>query len=180
MFDTLTTEQKRQELLKAYLQARPQTAQVCSSPIVRRRPGTIAPLSLTQEELWRREQVPEIAPLYNECVRLRMIGPLDVVSLERSLNEVVRRHEIWRTTFETRAGEPIQIVQPAAPLRWRLLDLRELRQADRETQAAALVSQDTRRRFALQSEPPLRATLVRMGDEEHWLFLVAHLMLLDG
>jgi Condensation domain len=181
MFDTLLTEQKRQELLKAYLQARPQTAQQCPSPIARRRPGTITPLSLTQEELWRREmQASEIAPLYNECVTLRMIGTLDIVSLERSLSEVVRRHEIWRTTFETRAGEPVQIVQPSAPLHLRIVDLCEFPEAEREAQAVALVSQDTCRRFALQSEPPIRATLVRMGAEEHRLFLVAHLMVLDG
>jgi hypothetical protein len=136
---------------------------------------------LTQEELWRREmQVPGIAPLYNECVMLRMIGPLDLVSLERSLNEIVRRQEIWRTTFETRAGEPVQIVQPTAPLHLHVVDLRELPEPDRGAQAVALISQDTHRRFAMQSEPPLRATLVRMDAEQHWLFLVVHLMLLDG
>jgi hypothetical protein len=181
MFDTVLAEQKRQELLKAYLQAHPQTAQHCPSPIVRRSPGAIAPLSLMQEQLWRREtQNPEIAPLYNECVMLRMIGPLDRVALERGLSEIVRRHEIWRTTFETRAGEPVQIVQPAAPLHLRSIDLRDLPEADREAQAIALIGQDARRRFALESEPPLRPTLIRMGEEEHRLFLVAHLMLLDG
>jgi surfactin family lipopeptide synthetase A len=181
MFDTLLTEQKRQQLLKAYLQARPQSTGSGPSPIGRRSPGTLAQLSLTQEELWRREtQVPEIAPLYNECVMLRMIGPLDLVALERSLSEVIRRHEIWRTSFETRAGQPVQIVQPAAPLHLRVVDLREFPEADREAQAILLVSQDTRRRFALQSEPLLRPTLVRMGEEEYRLFLVAHLLLLDG
>jgi hypothetical protein len=181
MFDTLLTEQKRQQLLKAYLQARPPGARNCPSPIGRRSPGTIAPLSLTQEELWRREtHVPEIAPLYNECVMLRMIGPLDLVAFERSLSEVIRRHEIWRTSFETRAGQPVQIVQAAAPLPVRMVDLREFPEADRLGQAIALVSQDTRRRFALQSEPLLRVTLVRIGEEEYRLFLVAHLLLLDG
>src|SRR5260370_27222067 len=85
--------------------------------IGRRTPGSIAPLSAAQEELYRRElRVPNIPPLYNECVNLRMLGPLDVVALERAFNEIIKRQEAWRTTFETEAGQPAQIVHPFMPL----------------------------------------------------------------
>src|SRR2546422_163622 len=75
--------------------------------IGRRPPGSIAPLSVSQEELYRHElEVAGAPPLYNECVTLRMLGPLDVSALERSFKEIIKRHEAWRTTFETNAGQP--------------------------------------------------------------------------
>lgn len=187
MAQTALNEQERQRLLEKYVLERAQTAENRSA-IARRSPGTIAPLTFTQEELWRHEtQSPEIAPLYNECVTVRMRGPLDRVALEKSLNEIVRRHEIWRTTFETRAGQPVQIVHPATPLRLRSIDANDL-PVSRDgrsggegiAQCHAVVGEDVSRKFALQSEPPLRATLVRAGESEHWLFVAAHLMVLDG
>ncbi len=186
MSQTALNEQERQRLLAEYLAGR--RCPVFRSPIPRRSPGTIAPLTFTQEELWRHEtQSPEIAPLYNECITVRMRGLLDWVALEKSLNEIVRRHEVWRTTFETRAGQPVQIVHPAAPLRMRTIDVSDLPSswngrsgADGIAQWHAVVAEDVSRKFALQSEPPIRATLVRAGENEHWLFVAAHLMVLDG
>jgi Condensation domain len=174
-------EQKRQQLLSAYLRERPQTTQDAVPRIAQRAAGAIAPLSLMQEELWRREmQAPDIAPLYNECIKLRMTGPLDLEALTRSFNEIVRRHAIWRTTFETRTGQPVQVIQPAAPLALRVIDLCEFSENEREAQAITLISDDARRRFVLEDAPPLRPTLLRMGQDEYWFFLVVHLMLLDG
>jgi hypothetical protein len=89
-----------------------------SKTIGRRPPGSIAPLSTAQEELYRRElRVPTIPPLYNECVNLRMLGPLDAIALERAFNEIIKRHEAWRTTFTTEAGRPAQIVHPFIPVK---------------------------------------------------------------
>src|SRR5207245_10942362 len=82
--------------------------------ITPRRSDEPAPLSLSQEQLLLRERrVPGIRPLYNECITLRMSGPLDVCVLERSLTEIIRRHEIWRTSYETRNGRAVQVVHPA-------------------------------------------------------------------
>ena len=202
---TALNDEKRQRLLEEYVRARSQAAP-SRSAIRRRSPGAIAPLTLAQEELWRRETENrkigrlEIAPLYNECVAVRMRGPLDDVALEKSLNEIVRRHEIWRTTFETRAGKPVQVVHPAAPLRLRKIDGGDFPASGNGCSAGdggapfqAAVADDVRRKFALASEPPIRATLVRIGaragrtrsdapadDDERWLFVAAHLMVLDG
>jgi hypothetical protein len=173
----ISIEQKREQLLEKYLQERPQTR----LPSIRRRAENVAPLTFAQEELWRREtQNPQIAPLYNECVRVRIKGTLDETALRKSLSEIVRRHEIWRTTFETRAGQPVQVVQPPAPLVFESLDLRELAEADGEKQAQGAVGDSVRSKFALQREPPLRLKLIRTGEREHSLFLIAHLLLLDG
>ena len=65
-----------------------------------------APLSLSQEQLLLREiNNPEIPPLYNECIKLRMRGRLNVTALERSFGEIIRRHEIWRTSYRMENGK---------------------------------------------------------------------------
>jgi surfactin family lipopeptide synthetase A len=155
---------------------------VSSGPKIGRRPqGIPAPLSLVQEQLYSRElQFAGNPPLYNECVTVRMLGTLDADVLERSFNEIVRRHEVWRTTFETEAGQPVQIVHPHGPMQFSRIDLRGLGEAERETEAVRLVSEDVRRPFELNKGPLLRPTLVRMSDDEHRLFLAVHQIVVDG
>jgi len=109
-----------------------------------------------------------------------MLGPLDSDVLERSFNEIIRRHEVWRTSFETKAGQPVQIVHPHRPMQFSRIDLRGLDEAERETEAVRLVSEDVRRPFELNKGPLLRPTLVRMSEEEHRLFLAVHQIVVDG
>jgi len=155
-----------------------------SAPKIGRRPlGIPAPLSLVQEQLYRRElHFAGNPPFYNECITIRMLGPLDPDVLERSFNEIIRRHEAWRTTFETNAGLPVQVVHPPTPMRFSRIDLSGLAETERETEAVRLVSEDVRRPFQLNNGPLLRPILVRMSDtdEEHRLFLVAHQIIVDG
>jgi hypothetical protein len=153
-----------------------------SGPKIGRRPqGIPAPLSLVQEQLYFRELVfAGDPPLYNECITVRMLGPLDPDVLERSFNEIIRRHEAWRTTFETKAGQPVQVIHPPKPMRFSRIDLRGLAETERETEAVRQVSEDVRRPFQLSNGPLLRPTLVRMSDEDHRLFLVAHQIIVDG
>jgi hypothetical protein len=109
-----------------------------------------------------------------------MLGPLDPDVLERSFNEIIRRHEVWRTSFETKAGQPVQIVHPHRPMEFSRIDLRGLGEAERETEAVRLVGEDVRRPFQLDGGPLLRPILVRMGDEDHRLFLAVHQIVVDG
>ena len=155
---------------------------VSSGPKIGRRPqGVPVPLSLVQEQLYFRElEFAGNPPLYNECVTVRMLGPLDPDVLERSFNEIIRRHEVWRSSFETKVGQAVQIVHPHRPMQFSRIDLRGLDEAERETEAVRLVSEDTRRPFQLDEGPLLRPILVRMGDEEHRLFLVVHQIVVDG
>jgi hypothetical protein len=134
-----------------------------------------------QEQLYLRElEFAGNPPLYNECVTVHMLGPLDPDVLERSFNEIVRRHEVWRTSFETKSGQPVQIVHPHRPMQFSRIDLRGLGEAARETEAVRLVSEDVRRPFQLNKGPLLRPTLVRMSEEEHRLFLAVHQIIVDG
>src|SRR6266478_7949627 len=155
---------------------------VSSGPKIDRRPqGVPVPLSLVQEQLYFRDlEFAGNAPLYNECVTVRMLGPLDSDVLERSFNEIIRRHEVWRTSFETKAGQPVQIVHPHRPMQFSRIDLRGLSEAERETEVIRLLSEDVRRPFQLNTGPLLRPTLVRMSEEDHRLFLVVHQIVVDG
>jgi hypothetical protein len=141
-----------------------------------------APLSLSQEQLLLREtSEPGLTPLYNECITLRMCGPLDVRVLERSLTEIVRRHEIWRTSYETRNGRMVQIVHPVSegiPLP--VIDLQGLPADRQELEARQIIGEAVRQRFDLTNGPLLRARLVTLGRFEHRLYLIAHLSIVDG
>src|SRR5258708_335011 len=182
MSQTPPLSETKRKLLQQYLsQGRAQT--VDHRSIISPRPlGEPVPLSLSQEQLWLRERAAPGSPLlYNECITVRMPGPLEVPALERSVAEIIRRHEIWRTSYDTRNGQPVQIIHPAPEqLRLPLLDLRNLPGDRREAEAHRVVGETVRRPFDLKRGPLLRFRLVRMGDLEYRLCLCAHLSVVDG
>src|SRR5436309_781330 len=65
------------------------------------------PLSFAQERLWFLDQLEPGSAVYNVCQAVRMCGTLDVNALEKTLNEIVRRHEILRTNFVAAEGRAI-------------------------------------------------------------------------
>jgi hypothetical protein len=76
--------------------------------ITRRALGSCAPLSFGQQQLWFLAQLTPDTPLYNECVATHLSGSLDVAALEQSLNEIIKRHEAWRTSFPMVDRQPFQ------------------------------------------------------------------------
>jgi surfactin family lipopeptide synthetase A len=142
---------------------------------------TPLPLSLAQEQVWRLDQTAgKLAPLHNESITIHRRGPCDSAVLEKSLTEIIRRHEIWRTTFETVAGKLVQIVHPAERFNLPVSDLRHLSASDREKKALDLANEDASRPFDLQQGPLLRARLITLDEAEHRLYLTAHQMIVDG
>jgi hypothetical protein len=146
-----------------------------------RAPGDPVPLSFSQEQVWRLDQTAAaLAPLHTESITIHRHGPCDLKTLERSLAEIIRRHEIWRTTFEVVNGKPVQVVHPAPTFHLLSTDLRNLPESERHKVALDLATQDAKRPFDLSRGPLLRARVVTLSDTEHRLFLSAHQMLLDG
>lgn len=82
------------------------------------------PLSFPQERLWHIEQQQPQNCLSNPLNVLRLIGPLDLKALEATLSEIVRRHEVLRTTFAVVRGKPVQLVNVSAPLKPELIGVR--------------------------------------------------------
>jgi amino acid adenylation domain-containing protein len=140
----------------------------------------IAPASAQQEQIWLAGRMSPDGLAYHVQTSLRIAGPLDAGALERSLTELVRRHEILRTTFEDVDGRLAQVVHPAGPATLERADLRDLPRAEREAAAEALVQRELRRPFDLGRLPLMRWTLIRVDDAEFELLLVEHHLLSDA
>ena len=138
------------------------------------------PLSHGQRQIWLHASLHPGALFYNEPLSLRLAGPLDVQALERALEELVRRHEILRTTFASVKGEPTQQIHPPAPLDLPRMELTELPAGARWERAIALATGEARRPFDLVRGPLLRATLVRLDEADHVLFMTMHHIVIDG
>ncbi|MET0622967.1 MAG: amino acid adenylation domain-containing protein [Pyrinomonadaceae bacterium] len=142
--------------------------------------GRALPLSFAQQRLWFLDQFDSGNPIYNVPVVLRLSGPLDVDALERTLNEVVRRHEALRTVFRSERGGPMQVILPKQPIVVPVLNLAGLNDSDREAEAERLAAEEAQKGFDLTRGPLLRATLLRLGADEHMLLFTMHHIVSDG
>jgi amino acid adenylation domain-containing protein len=149
------------------------------SPIPRRPPGD-APLSFAQERLWFLDRVQPGLPAYNFPASLRLSGAVDEAALERALGELVRRHEVLRTTFREEDGVPAQAAAPFAGLVLPVDDLSALPPEAREAEALRRAAEEAARPFDLQAGPLLRAGLLRLAGDERVLLLCMHHIVTDG
>ncbi|MDC3955553.1 amino acid adenylation domain-containing protein [Polyangium jinanense] len=151
------------------------------TPVLRPAPRNGAlPLSAAQERLWFLNELQGSDAAYNMPMAFRVSGPLDVAALERSLAEIVRRHESLRTNIVTVADQPTQIIRHA-DFRLSVLDLRSAFERAREATALRLTAEEAARPFDLANDPLFRATLLRLhGETEHILLVVVHHVVSDG
>ena len=132
------------------------------------------PLSFAQERLWFLEQLGGGSSMYNDPGGLQLLGRLDLAALERTLNELVRRHESLRTRFPLIDGQPVQQIDPPRPVSLPLLDLRELPEGARQAELRRVLLGESRRPFDLARGPLLRPRLLRLGAQEHVLLFAVH------
>ena len=144
------------------------------------RHGFVFPASFAQRRLWFLNQFDPMSSAYNIPFPMRLNIPLDRGALERSLQEIVRRHESLRTTFTTQDGEPVQVVAPAQTFNLEAVDLRSLPAGEREAEAHRLAIFDAQRPFSLTNGPLLRVTLIQLGVNDHILLLTMHHVISDG
>src|SRR5262249_16976679 len=111
---------------------------------------------------------------------LRMRGTLDIPALEKSLNEIVRRHEVLRTTYTLRYGHPVQTTSSHQQLRLSQTNLDSLPAPEREDAVQAFIAEEARRPFDLETGPVIRANLLRLSDDEYILVLNTHHIASDG
>jgi amino acid adenylation domain-containing protein len=138
------------------------------------------PLSFGQEGLWFLGQLEPESPIYNRPLALRLTGLLDEAALRQALETIIDRHEVLRTRFITRDGQPAQVVSPRLALDLRLIELSNLPSAERESHARGLATEEALRPFDLARDPVLRATLLRLGEQDHLLLLVFHHIAFDA
>ena len=137
-------------------------------------------LSLAQERLWIFDRLGLGSIAYHICPVFRLAGPLDLPTLRRSLGEIVRRHEALRTTFQEKSGKPVQVIHPAGEFRLDITDLSGLSAAGREAESSRRILAEARRPFDLSEGPLVRASLLRLGEEDHILSLILHHIIFDG
>lgn len=143
--------------------------------------GQGIPLSYPQQQLWLAHQLEPESPQYNMPVTsLRLHGMLDVTVLQQSIDEIVRRHDMLRSRFVLQDGEPVQVVDPPVSLSLRIVDLGDVPEAERETEALQQAQEEAKRPFNLEQGPLLRGTLLRLNAEDHMLLLVVHHIASDG
>ncbi|MBI3472584.1 MAG: amino acid adenylation domain-containing protein [Candidatus Solibacter usitatus] len=142
-------------------------------------PKTV-PLSFAQQRLWFLDQLSPGNAFYNVDTALPLNMPVDAGTLEKSLNEIVRRHAGLRTTFRAENGQPVQIVAPRLDLTVPVVDLRALAEPERQAEAHRLANQEAQRPFDLSAGPLIRATLLKLADAAHILLLTLHHIAADG
>ena len=138
------------------------------------------PLSYGQQRLWFLDQLEPGNPVYNVPTGVRLRGTLDLSALQRSLNEIIRRHEALRTRFVTLDGEPVQVIDPEIELSLELVELSALNEDEREHEARRQTHEISTGAFDLTVGPLLRARLLRLAAEEHILLLTMHHIISDG
>ncbi|MGB2960773.1 MAG: amino acid adenylation domain-containing protein, partial [Bacteroidota bacterium] len=144
-----------------------------------RRDGKL-PLSFAQQRLWFLSELEEGGGLYNIPAAFRLVGALDVEVLERSINEVIRRHESLRTSFATVEGEPVAVIDQNVWLELPVMDLRDVPPTEQNSRVYEIASARARQPFVLANGPLVRGVLLRLADEEHIGVFTMHHIISDG
>ncbi len=138
--------------------------------IPRRSQQSSVPLSFSQQRLWFLHQLDPNSAAYNEVASVHLTGTLNVAALQQSLNEIIRRHEVLRTTFGIEDGQPVQIIH--STLNFKLSVFR--------CESETIIDEEIKKPFDLTQAPLLRGTLLHLGEREHLLLFVMHHIVCDG
>src|SRR5262249_43730112 len=138
------------------------------------------PLSYAQRRLWFIDQLEPGRANYNIPGAARLRGELDVEALRRSVEEIVRRHEVLRTRFVNVDGEPRQMIEEAGKWALPVVDLGGLGGLEREDAARELARAESLRSFDLSRGPLLRTIVLRLDAKENMLLATMHHIVGDG
>ncbi|NTW00309.1 MAG: amino acid adenylation domain-containing protein, partial [Oscillochloris sp.] len=161
-------------------QARQRAAGFVAPAIARVPRDQILPLSFSQQRFWFLDQLEPGNPQYNIPDAVRLSGDFDLALAERCLTEIVRRHEVLRSSFPTIDGRPQQVISPSMAIRLPLTDLQQLPVDAREAEVVRLAGEEARKPFDLAHGPLLRVSLLRLDPQEHVVFFTMHHIASDG
>ncbi|MGW0635336.1 amino acid adenylation domain-containing protein [Nocardia salmonicida] len=173
---TLSVAERRKLLLQQKLRERGMSV-VQAEPVAvpRIAAGERRPLTPGQRRMWFLQTRDADDTALNICVAYRLTGPLDADRLHAAFDTVVARHDILRTTYGTDVdGTPFQVFAADARADWSTHDVTELAESGRDLRVEVLAQRDFARPFALGTELPLRATLIRTGVDEHVVLFTIH------
>ncbi|MEH2238954.1 amino acid adenylation domain-containing protein [Nostoc sp.] len=164
------------ETLEANLVSKPsEKADVISV----RSQSNFLPLSFAQQRLWFLEQLQPGNVIYNFSTAVHLTGSLNVIALEQSVNEIIKRHEILRTTFSKLNGQTVQEIHDKYDLKLAIVDLTTIQNSASEI-VQNLILEEQQRPFDLSNGPLLRASLLKLAETEHILLFTMHHIVSDG
>jgi hypothetical protein len=137
------------------------------------------PLSFAQQRLWFVDQLEPESVAYNTSMALRLRGPLNTLVLEQALSEIVRRHEVLRTTFPSQDGHPRQVIGAAKPMILPIIDFGAIGEKA-EPHARRLISEEAERPFNLAKGPLLRVKMLKLAAEDHVMTFMMQHIITDG
>ncbi len=137
-------------------------------------------MSFAQSRLWILDRFQPGNPAYNIATSVPLYGRVDARVLERTINEIIRRHEALRTTFEVVDGQPAQVVKASLKIPLNMVDLRSRSGVARAEDVDKFIYAESRRPFDLRTGPLLHASLVQLNANQSYLMLVMHHIVSDG
>ncbi|PYP88322.1 MAG: hypothetical protein DMF61_06950 [Blastocatellia bacterium AA13] len=140
----------------------------------------ISPTSFSQQRLWFLDRFMGGSEFYNVANAVRIKGPLNIIALERSVNEIVRRHEALRTSIGLIDGNPVQVIAPSLTIKLPLIDLAGVPIDSLEVTLRKAALEQIGRPFDLSRIPLIRITLLRTGPKEHAAVMTVHHIVADG
>ncbi|MGA9378658.1 MAG: condensation domain-containing protein, partial [Phormidium sp.] len=171
--------QRKTEIISLLQKAKQLKAVEALSIVPIARDGKL-PLSFAQQRLWFLHQLSPDSQSYNMLQALRLEGLLNLAALEKSLNELIDRHEIFRTTFPAVDGIPIQSIAPPTAFTLPVCHLQEFSKPEQTAQIYQIARSQASKPFDLAVEPATQFTLLQLSQEEYVLLLKMHHIIYDG
>lgn len=169
----------KRQLLTKYLHGEI-APELSANTIPRRMSNTPLRLSFSQERLWFLNHLMPGSPVFNVPTAVQLSRPVDIEILQRCVNEIVRRHEVFRTSFITIDGQPTPVISPDADATIHTVDLTSLDESAREAESLRLTKEAALRSFDLASGPLMRTSLIRLTENESIFLLTMHHIVSDG
>ncbi|MGF1990763.1 MAG: amino acid adenylation domain-containing protein [Nostoc sp. ZfuVER08] len=138
------------------------------------------PLSFAQQGLWFINQLTPNTPTYNIPIVINFKGCINFTALQDSLNEIIRRHEVLRTSFRVENGQPVQVVNQAVSVTLEVEDLRYLSENERTQEARRLATDLVKQPFDLSAQSLLRSKILQLNDRSYQLLVTIHHIIADG
>jgi len=140
----------------------------------------VLPSSIAQQRFWLLDQIDPGNTSLNMPLAFNLIGDLNVGALARSINEIVSRHEVLRTTFTTEDDSLVQVIVPELWLNLEEVDISDLADAEREERLDSIRVDEAHITFDLNKGPLLKVKLVKLGPKSHILLVTMHHIVCDG
>ena len=167
------------QLLESLLRGGSENGKLSSTIPRQSSPGPFS-LSFAQQRLWFLDQLIPENPVYNMPTAMRLSMPVDIEVLERSVNEIIKRHAILRTSFSMIDNQPVQIVSESLTLSIPVKDLTTLPASQRKEEARRLASEEALHPFNISQPPLVRGQLLKLDINDHVFLLTMHHIISDG